>query len=125
MVGSRRRWRLVQTTGSLKISVLCRGTVAVRNERRFCGPSAYRHWVRCQRTVLSPIQGVLDAYGHVSIRHPANPNRYLIPQAMSPANVTAGDVMEFDLDSNSVDQRGRSYFSNASSTAKSTRLGRT
>ncbi len=29
---------------------------------------------------------------------------------MSPANVTAGDVMEFDLDSNSVDQRGHSLF---------------
>src|ERR1700747_2827804 len=47
-------------------------------------------------------QGVLDAYGHVSIRHPTNPNRYLISRAMSPANVTAADVMEFDLDSNPV-----------------------
>src|SRR5512136_3020189 len=55
-------------------------------------------------------QGVLDAYGHVSIRHPANPNRYLISRAMSPANVTAADIMEFDLDSNPVDQRGRSMF---------------
>jgi ribulose-5-phosphate 4-epimerase/fuculose-1-phosphate aldolase len=55
-------------------------------------------------------QGVLDAYGHVSIRHPTNPNRYLISRAMSPANVTAGDIMEFDLDSNPVDQRGRSLF---------------
>jgi HCOMODA/2-hydroxy-3-carboxy-muconic semialdehyde decarboxylase len=55
-------------------------------------------------------QGVLDAYGHVSIRHPGNPNRYLVSRAMSPANVTAADVMEFDLDSNPVDQRGRSMF---------------
>jgi ribulose-5-phosphate 4-epimerase/fuculose-1-phosphate aldolase len=55
-------------------------------------------------------QGVLDAYGHVSIRHPANPNRYLVSRAMSPANVTAADIMEFDLDSNPVDQRGRSLF---------------
>jgi ribulose-5-phosphate 4-epimerase/fuculose-1-phosphate aldolase len=55
-------------------------------------------------------QGVLDAYGHVSIRHPANPSRYLISRAMSPANVTAGDIMEFDLDSNPVDQHGRSLF---------------
>ena len=52
-------------------------------------------------------QGVLDAYGHVSIRHPANPNRYLIARAMSPADVTAADIMEFDLDSNPVDRRGR------------------
>jgi HCOMODA/2-hydroxy-3-carboxy-muconic semialdehyde decarboxylase len=55
-------------------------------------------------------QGVLDAYGHVSIRHPGNPNRYLISRAMSPADVTAGDIMEFDLDSNPVDRRGRSMF---------------
>jgi ribulose-5-phosphate 4-epimerase/fuculose-1-phosphate aldolase len=55
-------------------------------------------------------QGVLDAYGHVSIRHPANPNRYLVSRAMSPANVTAADIMEFDLDSNPVDQRSRSLF---------------
>jgi len=55
-------------------------------------------------------QGVLDAYGHVSIRHPANPNRYLIARAMSPADVTAADIMEFDLDSKPVDQRGRSMF---------------
>ncbi len=55
-------------------------------------------------------QGVLDAYGHVSIRHPANPNRYLVSRAMSPANVTAADIMEFDLESAPVDQRGRSMF---------------
>jgi hypothetical protein len=39
--------------------------------------------------------------------------------------VTTGHVMEFDLDSNPVDQRAVAYFSNASSTTKSTRLGRT
>jgi ribulose-5-phosphate 4-epimerase/fuculose-1-phosphate aldolase len=55
-------------------------------------------------------QGVLDAYGHVSIRHPADPNRYLVSRAMSPADVTAADIMEFDLDSNPVDPRGRSLF---------------
>ena len=55
-------------------------------------------------------QGVLDAYGHVSIRHPANPNRYLISRAMSPADVAGADIMEFDLDSNPVDRRGRSMF---------------
>ena len=51
-------------------------------------------------------QGVLDQSGHVSIRHPANPNRYLMARSRSPALVTAEDIMEFDLDSNPVDQRG-------------------
>jgi HCOMODA/2-hydroxy-3-carboxy-muconic semialdehyde decarboxylase len=52
-------------------------------------------------------EGVLDHSGHVSIRHPANPNRFLMSRLLSPDLVTADDIMEFDLDSNSVDQRGR------------------
>src|SRR5262249_7598265 len=51
-------------------------------------------------------RGVLDAYGHVSIRHPANPSRYLMARAIAPGLVTAEDIMEFDLDSNPVDRRG-------------------
>jgi ribulose-5-phosphate 4-epimerase/fuculose-1-phosphate aldolase len=54
-------------------------------------------------------EGVLDAYGHVSIRHPKNPNRYLMARSgeVAPAYVTANDIMEFDLDSNAIDLRGR------------------
>ena len=55
-------------------------------------------------------RGVLDAYGHVSIRHPANPNRYLMARAIAPGLVTADDIMEFDLDSNPIDRRGRLMF---------------
>jgi ribulose-5-phosphate 4-epimerase/fuculose-1-phosphate aldolase len=54
--------------------------------------------------------GVLDAWGHVSIRHPANPERYLLSRARAAALVSADDIMEFDLDSNPVDQRGRRMF---------------
>ena len=54
--------------------------------------------------------GVLDAWGHVSIRHPTNPERYLLSRARAPALVSADDIMEFDLDSNPVDQRGRRMF---------------
>ena len=52
-------------------------------------------------------QNVLDAYGHVSIRHPGNPNRYLMSRSLAPEDVTANDIMEYDLDSNHVDPRGR------------------
>jgi HCOMODA/2-hydroxy-3-carboxy-muconic semialdehyde decarboxylase len=55
-------------------------------------------------------QGVLDAWGHVSIRHPGNPARYLMSRARAPSLVTAADIMEFDLDSNPTDQRGRNLF---------------
>jgi ribulose-5-phosphate 4-epimerase/fuculose-1-phosphate aldolase len=55
-------------------------------------------------------QGVLDGYGHVSVRHPANPDRYLLSRSLAPELVTAADIMEFDLDSTPVDQRGRTMY---------------
>lgn len=54
--------------------------------------------------------GVLDAWGHVSVRHPHHAERYLISRARAAALVTADDVMEFDLESRPVDQRGRRMF---------------
>ena len=53
------------------------------------------------------IEGVLDAYGHVSIRHPSNPHRYLLSRSVAPASVTADDIIEYDLDSNPIDAKGR------------------
>jgi len=52
-------------------------------------------------------QGVLDGYGHVSVRHPKAADRYLLARSLSPAVITVDDIMEFDLDSRPVDQRGR------------------
>ena len=46
---------------------------------------------------------VLDAFGHVSIRHPEHPNRFLLSRSLAPELVTAADLMEFDLDSKSLD----------------------
>jgi ribulose-5-phosphate 4-epimerase/fuculose-1-phosphate aldolase len=47
-------------------------------------------------------EGILDAYGHVSMRNPGNPNRYLIARSLAPEFVTADDIVEYDLDSNPV-----------------------
>jgi HCOMODA/2-hydroxy-3-carboxy-muconic semialdehyde decarboxylase len=52
-------------------------------------------------------EGVLDAYGHVSIRHPNDPNRYLMSRSRAPILVTASDIMEYDLDSNPIDPQDR------------------
>jgi ribulose-5-phosphate 4-epimerase/fuculose-1-phosphate aldolase len=54
--------------------------------------------------------GVLDGFGHVSARHPTNPNHFLMSRSLAPALVTADDIMEFDLDGNPVDARGRNVF---------------
>jgi len=54
--------------------------------------------------------GVLDGFGHVSARHPTNPNHFLMSRSLAPALVMADDIMEFDLDGNAIDARGRSLF---------------
>lgn len=55
-------------------------------------------------------EGVLDGYGHVSMRHPGHGERYLMSRSLAPALVTADDIMELDLDSNAVDGRDRTMF---------------
>src|SRR5262249_9346739 len=44
-------------------------------------------------------EGVLDAFGHVSLRHPDDPGRYLLSRSRSPGLIEADDVLEFTLDS--------------------------
>jgi ribulose-5-phosphate 4-epimerase/fuculose-1-phosphate aldolase len=55
-------------------------------------------------------QGVVDGYGHVSLRHPADPQRYLMSRSIAPELVTVSDIMEYDLDSMPVDARGRTVY---------------
>ncbi len=55
--------------------------------------------------------GVLDGFGHVSARDPNNPSRFLMSRSLAPALVTADDIMEFNLDGNAIDPRGRSVLS--------------
>jgi ribulose-5-phosphate 4-epimerase/fuculose-1-phosphate aldolase len=47
-------------------------------------------------------EGVLDAFGHVSLRHPGDPGRYLLPRSRSPELVEPSDILEFTLDSEPV-----------------------
>jgi ribulose-5-phosphate 4-epimerase/fuculose-1-phosphate aldolase len=55
-------------------------------------------------------QGVFDAAGHVSMRHPGHPERFLMSRSLAPQMITADDIMEFDIDSNPIDARGRNAF---------------
>ncbi len=47
-------------------------------------------------------QNVVDAFGHVSVRHDARADRFLLARSMAPALVTADDILEFDLDGNPI-----------------------
>jgi HCOMODA/2-hydroxy-3-carboxy-muconic semialdehyde decarboxylase len=51
--------------------------------------------------------GVIDAYGHVSIRSPQNAQRYFIARSLAPEVVQVEDIMEYDLESRALDERGR------------------
>ncbi|SNT38251.1 HCOMODA/2-hydroxy-3-carboxy-muconic semialdehyde decarboxylase [Noviherbaspirillum humi] len=52
--------------------------------------------------------GIIDAYGHISVRCPDNPNRFWMARSVAPELVTEADMMEFDMESEPVDARGRS-----------------
>ena len=55
-------------------------------------------------------QGVFDAAGHVSMRHPQTSGRFLMPRSLAPALVTADDIMEFALDCEPQHAGGRHPF---------------
>ena len=55
-------------------------------------------------------QGVLDGFGHVSMRHPKDPTRFLMSRSLAPASVTSADIIEHDLDGRGIDANGRTLF---------------
>ena len=55
-------------------------------------------------------EGVVDSFGHVSARHPDNPNRFLLSRARAPERIEAADIMEFTLEGEAVDARGRAPY---------------
>jgi len=55
-------------------------------------------------------KGVIQINGHLSGRSTSNPNRFFLARAIAPETVTAADIMEFDLDSNAIDARGRAAY---------------
>src|SRR5215471_3756746 len=71
-------------------------------------PSVIEDLVAANRILAD--QGVLDGFGHVSIRHPANPTHLLMSRSLAPALTTAADILEYDPDCNAIDDRGRASF---------------
>lgn len=78
------------------------------SEQRQSVKQAIRELVTANRILAH--EGVVDALGHVSLRHPEDAGRYLLSCSRSPALVSEDDIMEFDLDSHPLDQRGRSMY---------------
>src|SRR5947209_8072089 len=50
-------------------------------------------------------QGVLDGYGHVSVRSPRDPNHFYMARSVAPEIVTAKDILEYDLSGEPVAEK--------------------
>jgi ribulose-5-phosphate 4-epimerase/fuculose-1-phosphate aldolase len=55
-------------------------------------------------------EDVVDAYGHVSVRHPDNPHRFLIARSLAPELVAPADIVELDLDGQPVQDDGQKLY---------------
>jgi HCOMODA/2-hydroxy-3-carboxy-muconic semialdehyde decarboxylase len=50
---------------------------------------------------------VVDSFGHVSVRHPERPDRYLLSRARAPERIEVEDIMEFTLEGEPIAARDR------------------
>ena len=55
-------------------------------------------------------EDVVDAFGHVSLRHPDNPHRYVMSRSRAPELVEFDDLMEFDLDGAVINDQGQTPY---------------
>jgi HCOMODA/2-hydroxy-3-carboxy-muconic semialdehyde decarboxylase len=54
-------------------------------------------------------EGVVDAFGHISVRNPENNQRFFLARNMAPNNVTSDDILEHDLDGNVIGDDRKPY----------------
>jgi ribulose-5-phosphate 4-epimerase/fuculose-1-phosphate aldolase len=55
-------------------------------------------------------ENVVDAFGHISVRHPDDPGRYFLSRSRSPELVEISDIMEFTLKGEPLDSQGRAIY---------------
>jgi HCOMODA/2-hydroxy-3-carboxy-muconic semialdehyde decarboxylase len=68
----------------------------------------FRRLVAANRILAN--EGVVDAFGHVSVRDPRDAQRFVLSRSRSPALVEHADLMEFSLDGTPIDARGRTPY---------------
>ena len=71
-------------------------------------PRELRRLVAANRILAN--EGVVDAFGHVSVRDPRDARRFWLSRSRSPALVELDDLMEFDLEGVAIDARGRTAY---------------
>ena len=103
----RRGWRTIVFALSA-LCALCIASVAAAQQAPASAgppdPQLIEDLVAANRILAD--HNILDGWGHVSVRHNRDPNRFLMSRGLSAELVTAKDILEFDLDSEPVDTRG-------------------
>lgn len=95
---------------AIALAAILLGTAPSRAEDAIPGvPRELLEDIATGSRVLADL-GVVDAFGHVSARHPTNPKHFLMARSIAPAQVTAADIMEFDENGEPVDARNRAVF---------------
>jgi ribulose-5-phosphate 4-epimerase/fuculose-1-phosphate aldolase len=55
-------------------------------------------------------ENILDGYGHISVRRPQNKDRFLLSRSIAPESVTAADILEYGLDGEAIDPKGKTSY---------------
>jgi HCOMODA/2-hydroxy-3-carboxy-muconic semialdehyde decarboxylase len=55
-------------------------------------------------------EGIVDGYGHVSVRSPHSKDRFLLSRSIAPESVTTADILEYGLDGEAIDPKGKTSY---------------
>jgi HCOMODA/2-hydroxy-3-carboxy-muconic semialdehyde decarboxylase len=80
--------------------------------RRDPAPAALDDLVRdlVSANHILAMENIVDGYGHVSVRHPRNDERFLLARSIAPESVVAADILEYGLDGEPVDLKGKTSY---------------
>ena len=51
--------------------------------------------------------GIVDSFGHISMRHPDRPDRFFLSCSRAPERVTRDEIVEFNLQCDPIDAKGK------------------
>src|ERR1700688_3826184 len=105
--------RFLMTNGTAISGFWLRGGAALANQQPTTAAALSQTQVIDDLVAANRVlaqEQILDGFGHVSARHPRLPDRFLLARSVAPELVTATDIMEYDLDANPSDARGRTSY---------------
>ena len=54
--------------------------------------------------------GIVDSFGHISVRHPDRPDRFFLSCSRAPERVKRDDILEFNLECEVIDAKGKQLY---------------